>query len=399
MYHRVTHSWPVIHTIGGFVAYGAHCTEFSPDGTRIAISHAEHAKVLDWVHGNEVSRLEQCGGRGVAAFSSDGKIASYFSGGKEGDRDACVWNAADGRVVARLKLPEDATDERCFPFFSPDNKKVVAEYRDGVITWDLSDLACIRRIKITRNQEPWLHTFLSWHPITHEMTCADADGNLLKVDLQKETTAPLLRKQRTPVKAAQWSPDGRRLVTIDREGAGVVVWDVQSEAVLSELPAKDVVYACFSPDGDKVAAMSKRTDVVHPEPTPRVWDRRTEIWDAVSGKMIRELSSTGIVTFSPDWSYYVDGGPEGVRIAKFDDSESCVYSGMFDGHGSICRFSADNRYLARVNASGSVDVMRHDGPIRSWTEVPTLYQFWIIVVAMAGLMWTVSGRRSRTRQS
>jgi WD40 repeat protein len=399
LYYRVTHSWQVIHTIMGFVAYGAHCTEFSPDGGRIAISHSEHGKGLDWVNGKEISRLQQCGDRGVANFSSDGKIVSYFSDDNEGDRDACVWNAADGRVLGRLKLPGDAGIEGCFPFFSPDNKYIVAEYPDGVITWDFFDLAHIGRIKITRNKDPWLPMFLSWHPVSHEMTCADADGNLLKLDLRNETSVALLHKQETPMKAAQWSPDGKRLVTIDRKDAGVLIWDVQADTVITKLPAKDIMYACFSPTGDKVATMGKRTDVVHSEPTPRVWDRRTQIWDALSGKMMCELPTTGIVTFSPDWSYYVETGPEGVRISNFDNTESCTYSSMFDGHGSNCRFSPDNRYLARVNASGRVDVMKHNAPIRSWIELVTLYQFWMLVAAIAGLTWIVSKRISRTSHS
>ncbi|MBN2292143.1 MAG: WD40 repeat domain-containing protein [Pirellulales bacterium] len=364
--------------------------EFSQDGGKIAISHGEHGKVLDWISGKEISRLQQCGNLGVADFSSDGKIVSYFSESKDDNRDACIWSAEDGRVVGHLKLPADAGTERCVPFFSPDNRKIVAEYPDGILIWDLSDLAHVGRVKISRNRDPWMRTFLSWHPVTHEMICANADGKLLKVDLQKETAVPLLTKPESPTKGAQWSPDGRYLVAIGRNEGSVLVWDVQAKSVVAKLPVRDVLYACFSPNSDRVATMAKG---VGP------WGRRTQIWDASSGKMICELPTTAIVTFSPDWSYYVEAGEKGVRIAKFDGTESCEYSGMFDGHGSICRFSPDNRYLARVNASGLVDVMQHNEPIRSWIQVPAFYQFWMIVLALAGLMWIVRARNSTERQS
>ena len=72
--------------------------------------------------------------------------------------------------------------------------------------------------------------------------------------------------------------------------------------------------------------------------------------------MIQELPTTAIVTFSPDWSFWVDAGPEGVRIARFDGSELCEFPEWFDGHGSICAFSQDSRYLAYVNGSGLVVV-------------------------------------------
>jgi WD40 repeat protein len=394
LYQRLTYTWQLTHVIRGFVAYGSHETEFSPDGTRIAIAHAESSKVLDWIHGNEITRLEQYGGRGISDFSSDGKIVSRFPDGKAVDREAYIWNASDGRVLGRVRLPKPVEAERCYPFFSPDNKKIVAACADGLVTWDSSDLNDIGRIKITQNQDAWFSTFMSWHPVTHEMTGVDADGKLLKIDLQKQTVEPLLAKQERAVKAAKWSPDGTRLVTIDREDGVVLVWDVPAGNVAAKLPEKDVVYSCFSPDGERIVTKAKRSDVVHTEKgTPFVWDRRTRIWDAKSGKMIQELPTTAIVTLSPDWSFWVDAGPEGVRIARFDGSEACTYSGMFDGHGSMCVFSQDNRHLARVNASGLVDVLRHNDPIRSWTEWLTLYEFWMTVLAVAGLAW--SAWRSR----
>ena len=389
LYERLTSSWQITRVVSGFVDYGSHETKFSPDGTLIAIAHGGESKVLDWATGNEISHLEQYNGRGISDFSSDGRIVGRFPNGKATDREAFIWNASNGRLIGRFKLPKQIKAERCWPFFSPDNKKIVAVCEDGLITWDSSDLNQIGRIKISQNKDPWLGTFMSWHPTTHEMIAVDADGKLLKVDLQKETAVPLLTKQERAVKAAQWSPDGTRLVTTDREGGDVSVWDVQARVVVAKLPGKDAVYACFSPDGERIVTTAMRSDVVHAERgTPRVWDRRTCAWDAKSGKIIQELPTTGGVAFSPDWSFWAAGGPEGVRIARFDGSELCVFSNMFDGHGSTRVFSKDNRCLAYVNASGLVIVMQHNDPI-SWFECFALYQVWMIVLAVAGFVWCV----------
>ncbi len=389
LHQRLTCTWQVTHVIRGFVDYGAHETEFSPDGAKIAIAHREQSKVLDWISGKEVSRLEQYGGRGISDFSSDGRIVSRFSGGKTGDSEAYVWNASDGRVIGRLKLPELMKVKWCYPLFSPDNKKIVAACTDGLITWDSLDFRDVGHLKITQNADPWLSTFMSWHPVTHEMTGVDADGKLLRIDLQKKTAVPLLAKQERAVKTAKWSPDGMRLVTIDREDEAVSIWDVQSGVVVAKLPEKDVASAYFSPDGRRVVTKAKRSDVIHTERgTPPVWDRRTRIWDAKSGELIQQLMATAIVTFSTDWSFWVDAGPEGVRIAKFDGSELCVFPDMFDGHGSACVFSQDNRHLAYVNGSGLVVALQHNDPIRFWTEWLTLNELWMIVLAVVGLAWS-----------
>ena len=396
LHQRLTCTWQITHVIRGFVAYGFHETKFSPNGTQIAIAHGENSKVLNWMTGNDISRLEKYARQGISDFSSDGRIVSRFPDGKADDREAYIWNASNGRTLGRLRLPKQMKTQSYSPFFSLDNKKIVAVCEDGLITWDLSDVNHVGRIKITQNKDPWLGTFMSWHPVTHEMTGVDADGKLLRIDLQKETAVPLLAKQERAVKAAKWSPDATRLVTIDREDGVVSVWDVQSGTVVARLPEKNVASARFSPDGGRVVTMAKRSDVVHTEGgTPPVWDRRTRVWDAESGKMIQELPTTAIVTFSPDWSFWVDAGPEGVRIAKFDGSEVSAYPNMFDGHGSTCVFSQDNRCLAYVNGSGLVVVLQHHAPILFWTEWFTLYEVWMIVLAVVVLAWCARRRKNR----
>ncbi|MGW8257310.1 MAG: WD40 repeat domain-containing protein [Thermoguttaceae bacterium] len=395
LYQRLMHTWQTSKVIPGFVDYGSHTTRFSPDGALIAIAHCGNSKILDWVKGAEISSLEQYNGQGIAAFSSNGRIISYFRDKKTNGRQACFWKASSGRLLGQFRLPEQFEDDRCFPFFSADNKKIVAVCGDGLITWDLSDLNNIGHIKISRNSDSWLSTFMSWHPITHEMTAVDANGKLLKVDLQTQSTVPLLAKQAEAIEAANWSPDGKRLVTVDRQDGSVSIWDVSAGTVLTKLPEKEVVSAYFSPDGKKLVTEAKRYDVVHSRSrTPLFWDRRTCIWDARSGKLVEELPSTAFVTFSPDWSFWVDAGPEGLRIAKFDGSELCAYSGMFDGHGSTCTFSKDNQWLAYVNGSGLVVVLQHN-PIHSWYECLSMYETWMIVLSVVGLTWCVKRRKSR----
>jgi uncharacterized protein with WD repeat len=171
---------------------------------------------------------------------------------------------------------------------------------------------------------------------------------------------------------------------------------MQAGIVVVKLLTKNVAFVRFSPDGKKIETTARRSDVVHTKKgTPPVWDRRTCVWDTTSGKMIQELPTTAIVSYSPDWSFWSDAGPEGIRIARFDGSELCTFPSMFDGHGSIRVFSKDNRYLAYVNGSGLVIVLQHYDPICSWTECLMLYETWMIVLAIVGLVWCVRAQRNR----
>lgn len=395
LYQRLTWAWYWTDSIQGFVAYGAHKDKFSPDATQIAVAHGNNCKVLDLASGKELSRLEQYNGQGLSASSSDGKIVSCFPDEKNGGRQACLWNAADGRLLGRLDLPDAVHGDRCYPIFSVDNKRIIAACADGLVIWDSLNLKYVSRIKIAWPSDSWLPGLLSWNPATQELTVVDADGKLLKIDRHQSTAKPLFAGQERAVKAAKWSPDGTRLVTIDREDGTVAVWDAQTGKVIASVPEKEVLYASFSPDGKRVITGKKRADVVRTgRPAPRFWDRLTRIWDATSGQLIQELATTGIVTFSPDWSFWAETGPEGLRITSADGSESCYFPEWFDGHGSSCVFAQDNTYLASVNGSGRVAIWRHRAPAHSWTECVIAHEFWISVFALTGLAWALSGLRT-----
>lgn len=397
LYQRLTWAWYWAHNVQGFVAYGAHEDEFSPDATRIAVAFGDQCKVLDLASGKEASRLEQYNRRGLSAFSSDGRIVSRFPD-KEKGRKAYLWKTSDGRVLGSVDAPENVNVERCYPMFSPDNTKIVGACADGLLIWDSLSLKYMGCVNIAWPTDSWLRGLLSWNPVTQELTGIDASGKLLKIDLDHETTEPFFAGQEGAVRAATWSPDGTRVVMIGREDGSVAVWDAQVGKVIAAIQEKEVLYAGFSPDGKQIVTAKRRTDVVRTRRwAPPVWDRSTRIWDATSGKLVRDLPTTGIVSFSPDWSFWVETSPEGLRITGSDGSGSCQFPGWFDGHGSSCVFAQDNSYLASVNGSGRVAIWRHRDPSRSWMECLIGSDFWTSVLALTGLAWAVSRLRRATR--
>lgn len=394
LYQRLTRTWYVTHNIQGFVAYGYHEVESSPDGSQAAIARGEQSKVLDLASGKELSRLEKYSQKGLSDFSSDGKIISRFTGNNSDGQKAYLWNASDGRMLGSIDAPDDENFEKCFPFFSPDGKKIVAAFDQGVVVWDSTDLKWLAQVEIAWSEMEWYRRVLAWNPANQELTAVDNDGTLLRIDLSQDTARPMFAEQQRPVTRVEWSPDGTRLLTIDRDDKSVAVWNVETEAMVATILQNDVDYAYFSPSGKDVVTLAEREDIVRERWTPSVWDRSTKIWDATTGKLVSELPTIGIVTFSPDWSWRAETGPEGLRIARFDGSESCRFPGWFDGHGCSCTFAQDNSFLASINGSGRVVIWRQRDPARFWTECVTDRNFLLTVLPLIILMWALSGFRT-----
>ena len=151
--------------------------------------------------------------------------------------------------------------------------------------------------------------------------------------------------------SAQFSPDGKRIVTAGTHTARV--WDVQSSQPLTEplKHADTVMSAQFSPDGKRIVTAS--------------YDKTARVWDAKSGQpLTAPLKHDGGVNsaqFSPDGKRIVtvsvdEGGQSAVRVwdAKSGQPltaplkhEHTVYSAEFSPDGNrIVIASWDN--IARV---------------------------------------------------
>jgi len=176
----------------------------------------------------------------------------------------------------------------------------------------------------------------------------------------------VFRGHTNQVISADFSPDGKRIVTASRDKTARI-WDVQTAQQLVVLLGHTgaVLSAEFSPDGKRIATASE--------------DNTAIIWDATNGKQLATLKGHGGVvfaaSFSPDGSRVVTASDDktariwdsrsGQQLMVLAGHEDYVYSADFS-HDGIWAITASADKTARVwNAkTGEARlILRHAGAV------------------------------------
>ena len=164
------------------------------------------------------------------------------------------------------------------------------------------------------------------------------------------------------VQYADWSPDGRLILTASLDSTALV-WDAAKGVVLQRLTGHTdiIVAARFSPDGKLVATLSK--------------DKTAQLWEVASGKMIRVLEAFGDLPndleFSPDGKILAtvtNWGENGITLWSVKDA---IEIKKLDGYS--IRFSADGKWTC-IFLRGEACLYRSDhldgAPIRTFRAAP-----------------------------
>jgi WD40 repeat protein len=178
-----------------------------------------------------------------------------------------------------------------------------------------------------------------------------------------------LRGHTDGVTGADVTTDGKRISTTSRYDGTARVWDGDSGKSLVEIKQERLAFAEFSPDGKQILAVADQGDAV--------------LWDATSGKRLRQLASPYAQMRGASWLYSARFSPDGNRVALVDWQPAVcdVATGkaLFDleGHTSQVRdidYSPDGQWLVtasedhtariwRAATGKSMAVLPHDGPV------------------------------------
>jgi WD40 repeat protein len=208
--------------------YTPFATEFSPDGTRLAVGSIDTpvAAVIDTRTGEEVFRLQGHTWQvNQATWSPDGAWIATVSS----DGSARLWDARNGAPRFTLEghsAPVNAAD------WSPDSRRLVTGSQDGTArVWKITEQGAVEQLALS------------------------------SVDT------------RNGIFGVAFSPDGGRVMAGVFATTATVVWDVtiDGSAESAALPALEDLLgvAEFSPDGEHLMATG-------PDRTVTVWE--TEDW-------------------------------------------------------------------------------------------------------------------------
>jgi WD40 repeat protein len=353
---------PMVH--GGYV-YGA---QFDSDGRRVVTASADYtARVWDAKTGRPlVEPMKHSSYVSSAEFSPDGEFVLTASS----DKTARVWSAGTGQLLATLTHDGPVH----YAEFSPDGKRIVTASADRTARiWD------------TQTGEPVANPMVHGSVVQSARFSSDglrivtASGGLSPEYPSEEHAArvwdartgqPLTDLMRHPraVRFAQFSPDGRRILTGSLEGTtwGTTrIWNAQSGEPLTE-PLMQVGTPRFSPDGKRVLTTSAAGAPC--------------LWDVESGHALGRLMKHGAYVFSAEFS--ADG--ERILTASWDktarvwDAQSGWAVGEPMRHGGYvwsAEFSRDGTKVGTASADKTAGVWDAKsgkpllGPLQHGSEV------------------------------
>lgn len=304
------------------------------------------------------------GGVGAVAFSPDG--TRLVSGGM--NRVLRVWERGSTTPIAELDAHEGAIRSLAF---SPDGGTLASLAADRAVRlWTTNDWKWTAEIPKGRGMS------------THPIGAISADGatvlagnsgeRLFRVFGLDRDQDPVLSQRhqfRTEV-GAIWSAtltqDGASLVTVGGDAARV--WNPESgREVLTMRPHNVVSAVAYSPDGTQVVTGS--------------WDRSARIWDAVTGRMVRQLTGghAGSVTQAA-WL------PDGRIITAGDDGAIRIWdaaTGMLEDH-SLQENGAAVVSLSVSRDGATAATVSADNVVRVW-DVATRALIEEITAAQLGI--------------
>jgi WD40 repeat protein len=234
--------------------------QFFPDSKKLLVRADSTMKLFDPQTGNLLLTIEELTyGSNPVTFSPDGmKIMSTTSEGS-----TKIWHAQDGKLLYRLDTVPMTDKNNALSVsgpiaFSPDGKKIIIVPD----IWDAANGRLLNHLAI--DQFYLLETPFSPDSKKMVINLADESENIrVKVwnvsdgkILQDLSWSAGIRNSYLKVKNIRFSPDRKRMVTIDANDIKLNVWDVKAGELINSYSSATgrTLYADFSSDGKSIIA-------------------------------------------------------------------------------------------------------------------------------------------------
>jgi eukaryotic-like serine/threonine-protein kinase len=286
---------------------------FSPGGTRLITSHADGvAWIWDVESGEQILQLRHSKGVNSVEFSRDGKSIVTASS----DGTAQVWDAVTGR---RSSKPLRHDDTVYWAVFDPTGQRVATASKDKTVRiWSAQTG---QMLVLPLGHADALHSEHSVMFSSDGSRVATVAGNAVQVwdSATGRAIIPPLRHGGL-VQRAQFSPDGRKLLTASRDGAARL-WDSETGHAASETMrhGAQVTSAEFSPDGTRVVTCSS--------------DKAVRIWEVTSAPLP-----------APEWLPGLAEAVAGQRIDAQDVSQVLSVEAFYRLRQTLAANTASDYY-------------------------------------------------------
>jgi WD40 repeat protein len=271
------------------------------------------------------------------AFSSDGRrIVTVTKNGA-----ARLWDAQSGQA-----LSQPLSDGAWRAIFSPDGKQILTVYGNTVFLWDAQDSKLLGK--------PLSHSgaisAAQFSPDGTRVVTASDDGTARVWDVLSHQAVTGPCKHRAGIRFVQFSPDGNWIATASAENTAII-WDAQNGKPLIE-PLKHsggVNSVDFSPDSSQIVTSSD-------DFTARVWGTKN---GQPVGEPLRHNGKVSSVRFSPDGKKIVTASDDGTaRVWDAKNGQALIKPLRHDSKVNSAHFSPDDR--------GIIVTASDDGTARIW---------------------------------
>jgi RNA polymerase sigma factor (sigma-70 family) len=281
----------------------------------------------------------------------DGKtlVSSTFYG----DRTICAWDLATGKLLRSFPGSYDFGQIA----LSPDGTTLAAPHQDDNVIV-LSDLASGKELRRLAYQD-FFPCSCAFSPDGKTLVSGDQSGF---IDFWDLTTRKHIERRKSPnnrvlpnnhVTLLAFTPDGKTLASGDHQEGAITLWDAASGKVIRQLKRSGVVLALtFSPDGAFLACVGGDADSKKKYVIP--------LWDVKTGKIVHEMPS--------GYAWSVAFTPDGKTVASAEAEDDQVAIVLRDvSSGKRLRTIADNPERITFSPDGKTLISGYrGGVIRLW---------------------------------